>query len=166
MCFGRATRLRRAVARLPPRPGRGHLFNVLDPIWIFGYSGRHESPFQSRNEPEAAARESRLTGDRISGSKLGILARGCGEPAHADRHYLSWRRRGVVGAINLDTCDAVEHWIFSVDLLMKRKRMAVGALCETAFFAVSHSACGRAVCVHGSAGVHGPGAGPGHGAFG
>ena len=36
---------------------------------------------------------------------------GCGEPAHADRHYLSWRRRGVVGAINLDTCDAVEHRI-------------------------------------------------------
>ena len=30
-----------------------------------------ESPFQSRNEPEAAARESRLTGDRISGSKQG-----------------------------------------------------------------------------------------------
>ena len=29
------------------------------------------SPFQSRNEPEAAARESRLTGDRISGSKQG-----------------------------------------------------------------------------------------------
>ena len=33
--------------------------------------GTSISPFQSRNEPEAAARESRLTGDRISGSKQG-----------------------------------------------------------------------------------------------
>ena len=33
--------------------------------------GVRASPFQSRNEPEAAARESRLTGDRISGSKQG-----------------------------------------------------------------------------------------------
>ena len=30
-----------------------------------------DSPFQSGDEPEGAARESRLTGDRISGSKQG-----------------------------------------------------------------------------------------------
>ena len=41
VCFGRVARLWRAVASLPPRPGRRHLFNALDTIWIFGYNGRH-----------------------------------------------------------------------------------------------------------------------------
>ena len=39
-------------------------------VWSMNLGGL-DSPFQSRNEPEAAARESRLTGDRISGSKQG-----------------------------------------------------------------------------------------------
>ena len=55
------------------------------------------SPFQSRNEPEAEAREPRLTGDRISGSKQGSW-RGAVKSAHADGHYVPWRRRWVVGA--------------------------------------------------------------------
>ena len=60
-------------------------------------SPRHRSPFQSRNEPEAEAREPRLTGDRISGSKQGSW-RGAVKSAHADGHYVPWRRRWVVGA--------------------------------------------------------------------
>ena len=56
-----------------------------------------DSPFQSRNEPEAEAREPRLTGDRISGSKQGSW-RGAVKSAHADGHYVPWRRRWVVGA--------------------------------------------------------------------
>ena len=58
---------------------------------------RHQGPFQSRNEPEAEAREPRLTGDRISGSKQGSW-RGAVKSAHADGHYVPWRRRWVVGA--------------------------------------------------------------------
>ena len=116
----------------------------------------------------------RVVARRLDGARFDALKRiGVAEFSYRKRHhYLTivvdhdrrrvvWgglgRRapRGVVGVINLDTCDAVEHRIFSVDL-DEEEEDGCGRCAKPRSLAVLHSACGRAVCVHGSAGVHGP----------